>query len=197
MAPVVRDLGHGEGGKPGGRAGAPNHRQPDRERESTADGGRERQRRDIADVRGDEEVGETRHGDRLRGSRHGEHARGPRADGDEADLPERQNARVADEDVEPDDDRDLDQRVEEVRLEVARDLQREQGGRQNEQGRDEHLREPANKVHTRSTAPPPWVKSPSGRRSSTTITAAKMKLDTNWLLSAGSTPPRIPVPRPI
>ena len=80
------------------------------------------------------------HGDRLVGPRHGEHSGCPRAYGDEADLPEREDARVADEDVEPDDDRDLDQRVDEVPLEVVRDREPEQRGRQDEQRRDQHLR---------------------------------------------------------
>ena len=46
--------------------------------------------------------------------RHRQHARRPGADGDEADVAEREHAGVADEDVERDDDRDLDERVDEV-----------------------------------------------------------------------------------
>ena len=49
----------------------------------------------------------------------------PGAESDEADHAERKDAGVADEDVERDDDRDLDERVEEVRLEVARDRKAE------------------------------------------------------------------------
>ncbi len=41
------------------------------------------------------------------------------------------------------------------------------------------------------------MKSPFGRTSSTTITAAKMKLGRYWLWFVGSMPPRIPVAKPI
>src|SRR5438552_4134366 len=61
-------------------------------------------------------VARSRRPKRLRGNRHREHAGQPRANRDEADVPERQDARIADEDVEGDDDRDLHERVDEVAL---------------------------------------------------------------------------------
>src|SRR5581483_161455 len=158
---------------------------------------RERERREVADVRREEEMREARHGDPLLVLGHREHAGGPGADGDEADVPERQYARVADEDVERNDDRDLDERVEEVRLEVARDLEPEQSGPEDEHRGRKQLRCSADEAHTRSTAPPPRAKSPFGRTSSTTITAAKRKLGRYWLWFEGSTPPRIPFANPI
>ena len=51
---------------------------------------------------------------------------GEAADGDEADLPEREHARVADEDVDGDDHRDRDDRAQEVLLVGERDLRAEQ-----------------------------------------------------------------------
>src|SRR5262249_41968178 len=194
---VVRDLEHGEGRDPRGESREPHQRQPDHKREGAADHGRESEGRDIADVRGDEEVSEARKGDRLLDPRHSEHAGGPRTDGDEADLPERQDARVADEDVEPDDDRNDDQRLDEVPLEVARDREPEQRGRHDEQRGDQHLEQAPSLTHTRSTVPPPRVKRPFGRTSKTTITAAKMKLVRYCVLSAGSPPPRMRVAKPI
>ena len=60
-------------------------------------------------------------------------------------MPEREDARVADEDVEGDDDRDLDERVEKVGLEVARDLEAEQRRRRvvlNRAGDDDQPQKP-------------------------------------------------------
>ena len=136
-------------------------------------------------------MGEARNRDPLLILRHGEDSGRPGTERDEADRPERDHARVADEDVERDDDRDLDQRVEEIGLEVARDLEAEQRRRDDERRRHEELREPPQR-HTRSTAPPARAKSPLGRTSSTTITAAKMKLFRYWLWLVGRIPPRRP-----
>src|SRR6185437_1734516 len=66
-----------------------------------------------------------------------------------------------------------------------------------EQRRREELGDPADEAHTRSTAPPPRAKSPFGRTSRTTITAAKRKLGKYWLWFDGRTPPRIPFAKPI
>ena len=139
---VVRDLEHGERRDTGGEAREPHQRQPDRERERATDGGSKRERRDVADIRLQQEVGQARHDLQLLTLRHREHARRPGADCDEADLPERDDTRVADEHVEPHDDRDLDERVDEIRLEIARDLERQQRSRQNQQGRHQHLGQP-------------------------------------------------------
>src|SRR5205807_4714058 len=158
---------------------------------------RERERRDVAHVRREKEVRQARHRDPLLILRHGEHAGGPGAHCDEADVAERQHTGVADEDVERDDGRDLDERVEEVRLEVARDLEPEQRGPEDERRGRKQLGDSADEAHTRSTAPPPRAKSPFGRTSSTTITAAKRKLGRYWLWFEGSTPPRIPFAKPI
>ena len=65
----------------------------------------------------------------LRLERHGHHAGGEGAERDEADLPEREHARVADEDVDRDDDRDGDERVQEVDLVRARDERRRRSRR--------------------------------------------------------------------
>ena len=70
--------------------------------------GRERERRDVADVVREEEVREARHRDLLLALRDREHPGRPGADRDEADRPEGEDTRVADEDVERDHDRDLD-----------------------------------------------------------------------------------------
>ena len=113
----MRDLEHGEGRDPGGEAGEPHQRQPDEEGEDAA----EPRRRAAATAtlpivwsrRSGKSVGQHA---RLRLERDRHHPGGERADGDEADLAEREHARVADEDVERDDDRDGDERVQEVDL---------------------------------------------------------------------------------
>ena len=57
----------------------------------------------------------------------------------EADLPEREHARVADEDVDGDDHRDRDERVEEVELVGERDLRGDEPDEHDEQHRPEQL----------------------------------------------------------
>ena len=89
---------------------------PTSEREDAARRGRKQQRGEVPDrvVAKDREELRKDAGLRLERDRH--HSRRERADGDEADLAEREDARVADEDVDRDDDRDRDERVQEVDL---------------------------------------------------------------------------------
>ena len=92
-------------------------------------------------------------------TRHREHAGRPGAERDEADVPEREHARVADEDVERDDDRDLDERVREVRLRRARDERADDRRRD-----DEHRRARAAAAARRAAlirAPPPSLRANS------------------------------------
>src|SRR4029079_17678510 len=110
---VVRDPEHREGRDPGGEAREPHQRQSNRECEDAADGRGERKRDVVADGRRSEEVGEAGHREPLLLTRYGYNPRGPRPKSDEADRPEREDARIADEHIEGDDDRDLDERVEE------------------------------------------------------------------------------------
>src|SRR5205085_2046739 len=104
-------------------------RQADRERCDEADTGRESERGHVPHVRDPEGMSQALHHELLLELRHREDAGGPGTEGDEADVPEGENARVADEDVESNDDRDLDERVDEVGLEVARDLEAEESRR--------------------------------------------------------------------
>ena len=118
---VVGDLQHGEGRDAGGEARQPHQRQAQQEREHAAERGGQEQRRDVADrvvAQQREQAGQ--HG-RLRLERDRHLAGRERADGDEADVPEREHARVADEHVDRDDHRDRDQRVEEVDVVGGRD----------------------------------------------------------------------------
>src|SRR5581483_9882489 len=128
--------------------------------------------------------------------RHRQDAGRPDPERDERDVPEREHAGVADEEVERDDDRHLHERVEEVVLERGGDAEPEQGGRQHERRRAQQLGD-ASQGHARSTAAPPRVKRPFGRRSRTRITAPKRKLGRYWLWFVGSAPPRIPLAKPI
>ena len=112
----MRDLEHGERRYTGREPREPHQREPDDEREDTACDGGEEQRRHVSHRAVAEEAGEARHDRRLLGNRHREHTGQPRSNRDEADVPERQDARIADEDVEGDDDRDLHERVDEVAL---------------------------------------------------------------------------------
>ena len=170
----MRDLEHGEGGDPGGEPGQAHQRQPDEEREQPAEPGREQERRHVPDRVVAQQREQRRQHALLRLERHRHHARGERADGDEADLPEREHARVADEDVDRDDDRDRDERVQEV------DLVRRRGGGRDEPDGDDEQRRPGEldeRVEPASYAlgrrPAPQANSPAGRRSSTRITSAK------------------------
>ena len=131
------------------------------------------ERRDVADRRVAEEVEEVRHERGLLLLRHREHAGRPRADRDEADVPEREHAGVPDEDVQRDDDRDRDERVDEVDLGRARD------GRTDERRRRRPARPaPAAATSARRASyalhrPRRRVNSPSGRTSRTRITRPK------------------------
>ena len=119
---------------------------------------------------GSEELGQHA---RLRLHRDRHHARGEPADRDEADLPEREHARVADEDVDRDDHRDRDQRAQEVLLVGERDLRADQPDDDDEQHRAEHLERRDAPRHTRSTTDErPRTNRPAGRSSSTRITSA-------------------------
>src|SRR5437763_14894311 len=93
-----------------------------------------------------------------------------RADGHEAHVTERDHARIADEDVERDDDGDHYERVLELELLGLRDPTGDDRGQQHETDRDTELERRS--FHTRST----WrarkgAKRPAGRSSRTTITA--------------------------
>ena len=117
---VVRDLEHAEGGDTGREAREAHQRQADEERIDAADRRRCEQRRHVADRVVPEDGEEVLHDRRLLGDRHREHARRPGSHGDEADVSERDDARVPDEDVDGDDDRDGDERVDEVDLRRVR-----------------------------------------------------------------------------
>src|SRR5207302_9279008 len=98
---------------------------------------------------------------------------------DEADVPEREHAGVADEDVEADDDRHADQRVEEIDLRRTRRDVSEERSREHEDNGGGELRDSL--PHRRSAGPPWRVKSPCGRTSRTRITAAKRNESRYWL----------------
>ena len=124
----------------GGEPGEPHQRDADDERCDPADDRGEHERRHVADVavRG----GSAARFGMIAGfslGRHRQHAGRPRAERDEADVAEREHARVADEDVERDDDRDLHQRVGEVGLRRDRDERAEQRRGDDERDRPEQL----------------------------------------------------------
>src|SRR5579884_1613773 len=191
---VVRDLEHAERRDAGGEPGKSHQRESDEEREDEADEGGEQQRDGVPDVCVQEEVREPRHDRRLLGGRHRQHAGRPHTERHEADVAEREHAGVADEDVECDDDRDLHERVEEVRLQRARHREAEQRRREDEHHRRRQL---GRAPHTRSAVVPPRAKSPFGRTSRTRITAANRNVGRYWLWFVGRVPPRIPLAKPI
>src|SRR5581483_11472776 len=194
---VVHDLEHRERRDPGSEAGETHQREAHHDRERGTCRRGECEGRHVAHGRVAEEAGEVRHDRGLLARRHREHARRPCSDGEEADVPEREDARVADEDVETDDDRDVDERVDEVRLVRAGDGAEERSGEDERKRHRELHAERGGASHTRSTAPRARVKRPSGRASSTTITAAKRNVGRYWLCAVGSAPPRIPLAKPI
>ena len=106
---VVRDLEDAERGDSRRETRQAHQRQADDQRVCRADPGRDRERGRVADGRVAKEAGEVGHDRRLLRYRHREDARRPRADRDEADVPEREHARVADEHVEGGDDRNVDE----------------------------------------------------------------------------------------
>ena len=150
--------------------------QPDDEREHAAD--ERREQRATARCRSCGRAGseEVRHHRRLLLHRHGEHAAVQRPDGDEADVPEREHAGVADEDVERDDDRDRDERVDEVDLGRAREERPDHRDDRDEHRGRESRQERHEPSHTRSTGRAPARRTgPPGRTSSTRITSAEQE----------------------
>ena len=165
---------------------------PTTKREDAADRGCDQERRHVPDGRRAQEVEEVRHRRRLLLLGDREDARRPDADREEADVPEREHARVADEDVDRDDRRDRDERGHEVDLGRLRDERADDPGRDDERHRREELDGCATRSHTRSTSPRPRVNSPSGRTSRTRITRPKRNDGRYWLWLDGSAPPRSP-----
>jgi len=149
----VRDLEHPERRDPGGEAGEAHQRQGHDERADAAHESGQRERREVADGSVPQHVQQARHDRGLlsRGDR--EHACRPRADCDEADVAEGKDARVADEHVERDDDRDLHESVGEVRLRRDRDDRAEDCRSNDEQRRADELLQLEDAPHTRSTEP--------------------------------------------
>src|SRR5438128_11394261 len=97
-----------------------------------------------------------------------------RTDGNEAHVPERDDARVADEDIEGDDDRGVDERVLELELPRRREIVPDPPDRDDEQDRRRDLKEWVDPSHTRSTgARRPGANRPLGRSSNTRITIPK------------------------
>ena len=154
--------------------------------------GRDEKRRHVPDRRRAQEVEEVRHRRGLLRLGDREHARRPDADREEADVPEREHAGVADEDVDRDDRRDGDERRDEVDLGRRRDEGAEDPGGDDEQHRRQELDGCATGSHTRSTRPRLRVKSPSGRMRSTRMTSPKRNEGRYWLWLDGSAPPSRP-----
>jgi len=147
---VMRDLEHPERRDAGGKAGQPHQRQPYEKRVDPSHPGGDQERWYVADRVVAQEREQVGHDRRLLGDRDGEHACRPRADGDEADVAERDDAGVADEDVERDDDRHRHERADEVDLRCGRRERAEQSGEDDEQHRPAQLDRAAG-AHTRST----------------------------------------------
>src|SRR5204863_9733550 len=115
---------------------------------------------------------ESRHGERLRLRVDRDEAGEVRADRDEADVPERDDARVADEHVERDHDGRHHHRVLELELALLRELGGDRGGRdEQEHGPGELHGRPKCAPHTRSTCRTrSGAKRPAGRSTSTAMT---------------------------
>ena len=111
---VERDLQHREGGDARRQTGQPHQRKAEHEREHAPERGAEDQRRHVPDRVVSQDREQVGHDARLRFERDRHDPRDERADGDEAHVPEREDARVPDEDVDRHDHRDGDQRVQEV-----------------------------------------------------------------------------------
>src|SRR5215831_1061177 len=122
--------------------------------------------------------------------RKGQQAGSERSNGDEADLAEGDHSRVADEDVQADDDRHVDERGLEVDLVAAGREGAEERDRGDEQRGHYDLGKPADDPHARSTVRArKGAKIPSGRTSRTRMTRPKTKestyglcVDESWLL---------------
>jgi hypothetical protein len=172
----VGDLEHCKGRDPGREARQTHQGQADEKRKQAPECRRKQQRLDVADRVVAQEREDARQHPFLRCDGHGHDAGREGADGDEADLAERENARDADENVDRDHDRDRDERVQEVDLVRGGGGRRDEADENDEQHRAEQLddcakREP--EAHTRSIAAlRPHAKSPAGRSSRTTITNA-------------------------
>src|SRR5205823_4619360 len=142
----------------------------DQERVDAAGDSSEGERERRADMRVLEHVEERRHREVLRLRIDREDPGEVCADGDEAHVPERDHAGVADEDVERDDDRDHHDRVLELELLGRRDVAGDQGSEQYEGDRYAELEDRT--PHTRSTrAARNGANRPAGRSSSTTTTS--------------------------
>ncbi len=189
---VVRDLEHGERGNAGGEPGEPHQRQADEEGEHAGDQTGREKRGDVSDCRVSQEVEEVRHEGRLLLLGDGEDARRPDPDRHEADVPEGEDAGVADEDVDRDDHGDGDERIDEVDLGGARDEHAEQRGADDQRDGGTELKRGAPCAHTRSTAARPRRKSPPGLTRRTRITRPKTNVGKYWLCAVGSAPPSRP-----
>src|SRR6185295_6257279 len=133
---------------------------------------------------------------RLLADGHGQHAGDPGAERNEAHVAEGEDAGVADEHVERDDDRHLHERVDEVPLGRLRDERADERRGDDEGGGRRELHDRRETLHTRSVGCL-RVKSPFGRTSSTRMTAAKRNVGKYWLWFVGSAPPRMPLAKPI
>src|SRR5262249_57485254 len=110
-------------------------------------------------------------------------------------------AGVADEDGQRDDDRDVDERRDDVGLRRGRHERAEEGHRDDEHDRRDQLEHGPDASHTRSTACcPARVNSPPGRISSTRMTAANRNDGRYWLWfvcrAPPTKPPTTPLPNP-
>ena len=171
---VVRDLEHGQRRDARREPREPHQRHAQDQRHDAADQRREHERGDVAErviAQDREEIGQDA-GLGLDRDRH--EPRGEPADGHEADLPERQHARVADEDVDRHDHRDRDDRIEEIELVGEREPRADEADDDDEHDRAEQLEQGgAAAAHTRSTTEErPRTNSPAGRSSRTRITRA-------------------------
>jgi hypothetical protein len=169
---VVRDLEHGEGGDSGDEAREAHQRHADEQRIDTTHARRCEQRADVPDRGLAEEPEEARidrglffDGDRKDTGR-------PGADGDEADVPEREDPRVPDEDVQGDHHDHRHEGVDEVDLRLSREGGAEKPDSCEHHHRAEQRRRTARDGHTRSTVVP-RANSPVGRINSTRITSPK------------------------
>ena len=127
------------------------------------------------------------------------HARRERADGDEADLAEREHARVADEDVDRDDDRHRDERVEEVDLVRGETCVATSPTATTSAAGPTSCDERVERRLTRAPPPPaPAARTARpGAASSTRMTSAKTAEGRKTVLSVGSAPLITPVAKPI
>ena len=166
------DLEDAEGGNSGCQPREAHERKPDEQRVETSDSRCDEQRRHVPDLVVTQERKQVLHDRRLLGDRNREHAGGPGSDGDEADVPEREHAGVAHEDVEGDHDRHGHKRVDEVDLGRRRGDATEERGEDDESDRPSERRERAG-AHTRSTGPGPRANNPFGRIRRTRITRPK------------------------